>query len=102
MAPILVAASTEMAETASWYDDGVAGLGERFLPETEAAFARIDEKPLTGPPWKHRRLPEGVRRMFVRSFPDAAVYMVEPRVVVVALAHARQRPGYWLNRLGEV
>lgn len=69
MAEILVAASTEMAEAAAWYDSRVAGLGERFLLEAEAAFARIDEKPLTGPPWRHRRLPEGVRRMFVRSFP---------------------------------
>lgn len=58
MAEILVAASTEMAEAAVWYDARVAGLGERFLLEAEAAFARIDEKPLTGPPWKHRRLPE--------------------------------------------
>jgi hypothetical protein len=64
----------------------VAGLGDRFLLEAEAAFARIDEKPLTGPPWKHRRLPEGVRRMFIRSFPHSAVYIVEPRVIVVALA----------------
>jgi hypothetical protein len=69
MAEILVAASTEMAEAAAWYDERVAGLGERFLHETEVAFARIDEKPLTGPPWKHRRLPDGVRRMFVRSSP---------------------------------
>jgi toxin ParE1/3/4 len=84
MAEILVAASTEMAEAAAWYDARVAGLCERFLLEAEAAFARIDEKPLTGPPWKHRRLPEGVRRMFVRSFPYSAVYIVEPRVIVVA------------------
>jgi hypothetical protein len=80
----------------------VAGLGERFLFEVEAAFARIDEKPLTGPPWKHRRLPEGVRRMFLRSFPRSAVYIVEPRIVVVALVHARRRPGYWVERLSEV
>lgn len=93
MAEILVAASAEMAEAVAWYDDRVDRLGERFLLEAEAAFARIDEKPLTGPPWKHRRLPEGVRRMFVRSFPYSAVYILDPRVVVVALAHARQRPG---------
>ena len=81
-----------MAEAAAWYDDRVAGLGERFLLEAEAAFARIDEKPLTGQPWKHRRLPEGVRRMFMRSFPYSAVYILEPRVVVVALVR-RSRGG---------
>jgi toxin ParE1/3/4 len=102
VAEILVAASAEMAEAAAWYDGRVAGLGERFLLEAEAAFARIDEKPLTGPPWKHRRLPEGVRRMFVRSFPYSAAYILEPRMIVVALAHGRRRPGYWVKRLNEV
>jgi plasmid stabilization system protein ParE len=91
-----------MAEAAAWYDERVGRLGERFLLEVEAAFARIDEKPLTGSPWKHPRLPEGVRRMFVRSFPYSAVYILEPRVIVVALAHARRRPGYWVKRLSEV
>jgi len=41
MAEILVAASTEMAEAAAWYDERVDGLGERFLHEAEVAFARI-------------------------------------------------------------
>ncbi len=57
-----------MAEAAEWYAERVDGLGERFLLETEAAFGRIDETPLTGSPWTHRRLLAGVRRMFLRSF----------------------------------
>jgi hypothetical protein len=91
-----------MAEAAAWYEGRVAGLGERFLSETEAAFARIDATPLTGSPWVHRRLPEGVRRVFLRSFPYSAVYILEPELTVVAVAHARRRPGYWLNRLRDV
>jgi hypothetical protein len=39
-----------MAEAAAWYDERVVGLGERFLSEAEAAFACIDETPLTGAP----------------------------------------------------
>lgn len=65
-----------MAEAAAWYDDRVAGLGERFLLEVEAAF--------------------------VRSFPYSAAYILEPRLVIVALVHARRRPGYWVKRLSEV
>ncbi|MDX2054498.1 MAG: type II toxin-antitoxin system RelE/ParE family toxin [Polyangiaceae bacterium] len=102
MAEILLAASVEMAEAAAWYDERVSGLGERFLGEAETAFARIDETPLIGSPWSHRRLPSGVRRMFLRSFPYSAVYMLEPRLVVVALAHVRRRPGYWVKRLSEI
>lgn len=102
MAEILLAASAEMGEAAAWYDERVSGLGDRFLAEAEATFARIDEAPLEGPPWTHRRLPDGVRRMFLRSFPFSAVYILEPRLVIVAVAHARRRPGYWVKRLGEV
>ena len=69
MAEILLAASSEMAEAAAWYD-------ERFLGEADAAFARIDAMPLTGSPWSHRRLPDGVRRMFLWSFPYSTVYIL--------------------------
>lgn len=91
-----------MAEAAQWYAERVDGLGDRFLLEPEAAFARIDETPLTGSPWMHRRLPDGVRRMFLRSFPYSVVYIVEPRVVIVAVAHLRRRPGYWVRRLDRI
>jgi plasmid stabilization system protein ParE len=91
-----------MADAAEWYAERVDGLGDRFLLETEASFARIDETPLTGSPWTHRRLPDGVRRMFLRSFPYSVVYIVEPRVVIVAVAHLRRRPGYWVRRLDRI
>jgi hypothetical protein len=91
-----------MAEAAAWYEERVRGLGDRFLTEAEGAFARIDRTPLTGPPWKHSRLPDGVRRMFLRSFPYSAVYVLEPRLVVVAVAHLRRRHGYWTARLSEL
>ena len=99
MAEILRAASADMAEAAAWYEERVVGLGDRFLFEVEAAFARIDEMPILGPPWLHRRVPDGVRRMFVRSFPYSAVYVLEPRLVIVAVAHAHRRAGYWAARL---
>jgi plasmid stabilization system protein ParE len=102
VAEILRAASAEMAEAAAWYESRVDRLGERFLREAEAAFARVDEKPLTGSPWKHGRLPDGVRRMFLRSFPYSVIYILEPSVVIVAVAHARRRPGYWVKRLDEI
>jgi hypothetical protein len=40
--------------------------------------------------------------MFLRSFPYSAVYILEPRLVIVAVAHLRQRPGYWVKRLSEI
>jgi len=35
-------------------------------------------------------------------FPYSAVYILEPRLVVIALAHVRRRQGYWAKRLAEV
>jgi toxin ParE1/3/4 len=102
VAEILLAASTEMAEAAAWYDERVTGLGDRFLSEAEGVFSRLDETPLIGPLWDHPRVPAGVRRMFLRSFPYSAVYVLEPRLVVVAVAHARRRPGYWARRLSQI
>jgi hypothetical protein len=62
-----------MAEAAAWYEQRVAGLGDRFLSEVEGTFARVDATPLIGPLWIHSRLPAGVRRMFLRSFPYSVV-----------------------------
>lgn len=91
-----------MAEAATWYGARMSGLGERFLSDAESAFVRIDEIPFSGSPWRHRRLPDGVRRMFLRSFPYSAVYILEPRPVILAVAHVRRRPGYWMDRLGGI
>ncbi len=46
-------------------------------------------------PW----LPPGVRRLLVPGFPYGVVYAPEPgRVVVLAVAQGRRRPGYWRGR----
>jgi hypothetical protein len=72
LAEILLAASTEMIEAAAWYDERVSGLACDFLGEAEGALARIDETPLTGSPWSHCRLADGVRRMFLTQLPNDA------------------------------
>ncbi len=41
-----------------------------------------------------------VRRHFGRPFPYALIYVDEPQgVLVLAIAHFKRRPGYWLHRL---
>jgi toxin ParE1/3/4 len=42
----------------------------------------------------------GVRRFVMSRFPFALPYLViEEQVVVLAVAHLRRRPGYWLRRI---
>lgn len=41
----------------------------------------------------------GVRRYVLRRFPFLIVYRVlESQVEVIAVTHARRRPGYWKSR----
>ena len=92
-------ADAEMAEAARWYETHRAGLGTDFLDAVEAAVARISETPQMGSP-----VPgvsdEAIRRRPVRRFPYHVVYVELPdRLQVLAIAHDRRRPGYWVGRL---
>jgi len=62
------------------------------------------EAPALDPRWQAIIAVGGIRRDgargVLRRFPYFLVYRVEPeRVVIVAVAHAHQRPGYWKDRV---
>ena len=41
-----------------------------------------------------------VRRKVLRRFPYSVAWLVEPTgIVIVAVAHGKRRPGYWLDRV---
>jgi len=45
----------------------------------------------------------GLRWILLGSFPIKLVYVVrDDALVVVAVVHARRRPGYWLERLQQL
>ena len=92
-------ADAEMAEAARWYERNRIGLGLEFLAAIDTAVARIEENPQIG-----SRTPgvddEAIRRVFVRRFPYHVVYIELPdRLQVLAIAHDRRRPAYWVSRL---
>lgn len=60
----------------------------------DRSIAHVADHPERWPLYLH-----GTRRMLVRRFPLAIIYRVEAqRVLVVAIAHQRRRPGYWRRR----
>jgi plasmid stabilization system protein ParE len=92
-------AEAEMAEAARWYESHRAGLGATFLDAVDDAVARVAEMPRMGSP-----LPgtadETIRRRAVLRFPYHVIYVELPdRLQIVAVAHDRRRPGYWVGRL---
>lgn len=87
-------AAAEMAEAAEHYDAERLGLGATFLDEIEKLIATLHEQPALGVARRATR----ARQIPLRTFPFLLVYTIEP-VRIVAVAHAKRRPGYWRQRL---
>lgn len=89
-------AETEHLETIAYYETQRAGLGAQYLAEFERMLQRVCENPHRYP--IERKF--GVRSAYMRRFPFTILYReVEGRVDVLAVAHHRRRPAYWLARL---
>lgn len=76
------------------------GLGADLADEADHALDAIAERPMTWPLWPGIGEAAGVRRFLLARFPFAVGYIGEGNdIVVLAVAHLRRRPGYWLERL---
>ncbi|MBI3773003.1 MAG: type II toxin-antitoxin system RelE/ParE family toxin [Gammaproteobacteria bacterium] len=88
-------ALAEFEEAAHYYERCQHGLGLRFYSNVEATLQNIIENPGRWPV-----LHQDVRRCLTRVFPYAVLYTVEPEyVLVVAVMHCHQKPGYWSARV---
>lgn len=89
------AASEELLETASYYEDQIPGLGERFIVEVERVVGVLSDQPEIG-----QRVGEICRRILLVRFPFSLIYSIEPdHLWIMAVAHHRRRPGYWKERI---
>lgn len=92
-------AEVELQIAAQWYEDRVAGLGERFLIDAVEALAAIEKHPRRFARSSYRTSRE-IRRRTLERFPYSIIYQVSAsESVVVAVAHASRKPGYWRDRL---
>jgi plasmid stabilization system protein ParE len=88
----LAADEAEAAE--QWYRERNEVAAARFRRELDSAVEKIAERPEAGAPYL-----ENSRRFLLRRFPFFIVYRFRPeRIDVIAVAHARRRPGYWRGR----
>jgi plasmid stabilization system protein ParE len=98
---LLAEAEEEAREAAHWYEQRRAGLGDAFLDALAQTLARIERTPRL-----HGVIPEApagrdVRRALLGRFPYAVIYEIrDTEILVLAVAHTRRRPGYWLSRNG--
>ena len=87
-------AEAEFAAAALFYESRIVGLGRSFSAEIQRIVSLTREYPDAGAPVF---LP--VRKTLVDRFPYAIVYRRDREsILVLAIAHQRQRPGYWRRR----
>ena len=89
-------AAEEAAAAVEWYRERSEAAAAAYTAELERAIELIAAEPDQWPPYL-----QGTRRFILRRFPFSIVYRKSPvavEVEVIAVAHARRRPGYWRGR----
>ena len=90
----LPAATKDYEEASSWYHARSEQAADRFEEAVERALNHIVEAPDRWPFCDRRH-----RQHLLRKYPYSLVYrLLDDMVVVVAVAHARRRFGYWKAR----
>jgi plasmid stabilization system protein ParE len=90
-------AEEEMNEAARFYEGRSEGLGLDFLNEVQRTITLILAHPRSGPV-----VSPNIRRRIVRRFPFGILYAIDnEKILVVAVAHLKRRPGYWKERIGK-
>jgi len=90
------AAEAEHLESVAYFESKRPGLGASYLSEFEGIMAQVCEAPHRYPIEKG----SDIRRIKMKRFPYTVHFReVSGSVKVLAIAHHRRRPGYWLGRL---
>jgi toxin ParE1/3/4 len=88
------AAAAEADRAQAWYEERSALAAAGFLQELTRAIQRIRVAPERYPAAEH-----GTRRIILEQYPFAVSYLMRPEeIFVVAVAHQKRRPGYWVGR----
>lgn len=95
-------AEEELDGAASWYDDQRPGLGDELVAEVASTLTKVAASPEAFSAWPGAASDAGpIRRARVDRFPYLVAFELRPgRVRVLALAHAKRRPLYWIARAG--
>jgi toxin ParE1/3/4 len=88
-------AIAELDHAVAYYENQRKGLGIDFLTKIDQSVNKIQQNPNLGAIYKQTEL----RRYIVQPFPFLIFYGdFEDFIWIVAIAHAKRRPDYWINR----
>ena len=94
-------AREEIAEAAEFYEKRRRGLGTGLLAEVDRGIAAIVERPRSFQSLQDAPAGLVLRCALIERFPFALVFLELEggRLRVVAFAHTKRRPSYWLRRV---
>ena len=88
-------AEVEYLQAAQHYAAIDSSLAGRFYDEIERLIIQVRRQPD-----RFFQFSAPARRALSRQFPYSVIYLDEPdRIWIVAVMHAKLRPGYWRERL---
>lgn len=89
------AAEDELLTEIGYLELRVPGLGRRFYSEVQRAENFLAEFPESA-----REVAPDIRKYPLRKFPFSLLYSIEKDgVFILAVAHHRRRPRYWVGRV---
>jgi toxin ParE1/3/4 len=85
----------ELEAADDWYQSRSFDASLAFLSDLDTASEDILQVPQRWPKYLY-----GTRRVVLQRFPFSVVYLDDPDLVtIIAVAHAKRKPGYWKGRL---
>ena len=95
-------AEEELVLAMAWYDAEREGLGFEFLEAFHDVAQHATRHPEAGTVIEGSPVDVPIRRFLFERFPYALFTLWQaPAVLIFAVAHQHQRPGYWIKRLAK-
>lgn len=95
-------AVAEFDDAVRWYEAQEPGIGLALIDRAQQARQDNTQWPKAAPPFTTVDDGTVIRSRAVRGYPYRVVYTVEPdTILILADAHERREPGYWLHRLSD-
>ena len=92
---VIDAALAEVAEAVDWYLQSDERVAQAFAEEYTRAIRSVGRYFSSFPPYLY-----GTKRHLFAKYPYQLVIRELPdRLQIVAVAHLRRKPGYWMRRL---
>ena len=95
----LVEAEADARNAAKWYNARRTGMGDDFLAALASALNAIEKDPFRFARIERPRTSREIRRHRLKRFPYSVIYeRINTDFMVLAIAHAKRRPTYWIHR----